>query len=687
MSLDLARDQLLRLLRRWRRARAGAASLTLAAAAAFGWALAARLPLAGALALAAGAGLGALVWVFRGESVGLADIARHLDRSLPELEESAELILADPEALSPLERLQQVRVAERARSVEAVRLPRGPFVRAAAASAAISAASVLAVLLPPPGTGPARDASRPGRPPILGDANITVRPPLYTHLPLRSSGWELDVESGATVSWRVRVADAERVSLVRLPADTLRLRREGARWTAALGATTPAVYQLIAENAAGRASGPLHRLGVRPDQPPSLEFTQPVGRTTLDAGAPRRVRIAARASDDYGIAQTFLLVTVASGAGEQVKFRERRLPLEATSRDTGRSLALGSTLDLGALGMGPGDEAYLTAVARDARAPTAQEGRSETVIVAIADTGAAAVADFAGLPSLVRPAHLRGQRQIILDTERLLAERARITRDDFRTRAIAIGDDQRLLRLRYAELLGGETVGDAGDRSTADPGLSGESLTHEHDTEENATLLSPEVKLTLTAAVAQMWEAERSLRTFEPRAALPHELGALERLKEVQRAGRVYVRRTGAEPPALDLTRRLTGELKGAGASSETVAQEPAVTLPAARAALVALGRMQSGAGADASSRAALAAAVDEIAARAAAGSAAELGALRALRGVLDSLEAQGRCGGCLAIAARQLWALLPPAEASPAAPEPPGRVGQAYLDLLARER
>jgi hypothetical protein len=98
---------------------------------------------------------------------------------------------------------------------------------------------------------------------------------------------------------------------------------------------------------------------------------------------------------------------------------------------------------------------------------------------------------------------------------------------------------------------------------------------------------------------------------------------------------------------------------------------------------------MRDGIRPDPASRASLTAAIDEVAARAAAGSASDLDALRALREVTDSLDAAvpAGCGGCLAIAVGQLWALLPPAEPAPVARPPVGRVGRTYLDLQARER
>ena len=677
MSLDAGRARIHALVRRWTLMRAGGACLAIAASAALGWAFAGRVSAPAALAMSLAVAFGACFWLARGSGAGPVQVARHLDRSAPSLEESAELILADPERLAPLERLQQARIAERLERLAQVRIPITPLRRGAAVAGAIAAIALLSLLVPARAARPEHPAA--GREiasglPVLGGIEVTVRPPAYTGLPPRTGTPDLEVESGALVTWRAQ-ANAERVALVRLPADTSWLRRIGSRWTVELEAVTPAVYQLVAENAAGRSSGPLHRLGVRPDRPPLLALAHPTGRTTLESGAARRIDVSAHAWDDYGIAESFLLVTVASGAGEQVKFRERRLPLRTTTIDSTRSLTLRGTVDLAALGLEPGDEAYLTAVARDGRRPGPQEGRSETAIVAVADTSGAEQADFAGLPLLLRPAALRSQRQIILDTERLLRDRRRIGRDEFQSRSAAIGQDQHLLRLRYAELLGGETV-------------EGAELGHEHDTEENATLLSPEVKRGLTAAVDRMWKAEGQLGTFEPRAALPHEYAALERLKEIQRAGRTYVRRTGTEPPALDLSRRLSGELKGAGASTESLTRERRLTLPATRAALGELALMREGTEPDGGQGLnTLEAAFREIADRARGGTEEDVEALRALRSTIDSLRTPAPCGGCLASAERRLYALLPRAEPAPGVTPPVGRIGQAYLELLAGQR
>src|ERR1700754_1866846 len=59
------------------------------------------------------------LWVFPYWRITLSDAARYLDRQLPELEESCELLLRPVSELGPLERLQAARTVARLRSVKA----------------------------------------------------------------------------------------------------------------------------------------------------------------------------------------------------------------------------------------------------------------------------------------------------------------------------------------------------------------------------------------------------------------------------------------------------------------------------------------------------------------------------------------------------------------------------------------
>jgi hypothetical protein len=63
-------------------------------------------------------------------------------------------------------------------------------------------------------------------------------------------------------------------------------------------------------------------------------------------------------------------------------------------------------------------------------------------------------------------------------------------------------------------------------------------------------------------ALEQMWQSELHLRLYEPEKALPFENKALAYLKEAQQKARVYVKKTGFDPPPIkEKEKRLTGEL------------------------------------------------------------------------------------------------------------------------------
>jgi len=284
----------------------------------------------------------------------------------------------------------------------------------------------------------------------------------------------------------------------------------------------------------------------------------------------------------------------------------------------------------------------------------------------------------------VFPEYCRSQRQIIIDTERLLADRPRITQEEFRDRAQSIGIDQHLLRLRYGELVGDES--ETGDIAGVDE--SGAPQVHRHDMEENATLLAGSVKATLKAALAEMWEAELRLRTYDPQGALPYEYRALELLKQVQQAARVYVRRTGFEPAPLEPDRnRLAGELDGIASRARATERRPTDTLAAVRAGLAALAALNAGRGPRGPHARALEAAGREVARLAAEDPARHLATLGALRDLITSLDGGGApCGPCAERAERGLWAALP--APLPAAGAPQGGaagVARTYRELLER--
>jgi len=676
--------------RRWSAVAAFAAAI-LAAVGIGAGRMGAASPAALGVALAAAAlGFGFGIYRLKRRYVGARTAARHLDRAHPALGDSTGLLLADPAALPPLARLQRSRTARALAALE----PIAPLPDRTASRLLVGAGLLIvlaaALLLVPPAamtrvTQAIRRAGTRETAPVVLDVTVTVTPPAYTGKETAAQrGWELDVPEGSRVTWHIRLAGAAPgAAIVTTRADTIPLTGEDStRLAATMRAERSALYQLVLPRAGDDAA--YHRLGVRADAAPSVRITAPSEEhTTLAASDPLRVHVSALVDDDYGIADAHLVATLASGSGEAVRFRERDLAFTERAPHSraggGTALALGATLDLAALGLGPGDQLYFYVVARDNRTPSPNEGRSETVFIELPDTARAPRAEFAGLATRLPTTYLRSQRQIILDTERLLREGARLSHADFAARSNDIGADQSALRTRYGELTGAES-----ESGTEGEAASAAALTHQHDAAENATLLPDTVKTTLTRAVAAMWEAERRLRTAEAAAALPFEHRALDALKLAQQATRAYVQRVGFEPPPLEPGRtRLTGNLSTVRDRERTVTTPDTLPLPDTRAALAAIRSAAGGRTPRFGGVAALEAAGRELARRAG-DEPALLPTLGALRRLATAWAGGRACPGCAADAERGLWRALPPAAPGLSSGEgPASEAARRYFERL----
>jgi DNA-binding transcriptional ArsR family regulator len=632
----------------------------------------------------AGLGIG-LALVRRRRRVDALAIARHLNRVVTALEESADLLVLPEAGLTPLERLQRTRVERTLRGlVEVPPLPQRAL-RLAGAYAITASLLAAGLLQGRPagarsGTPTSTSSSAPApRPPRVADVQVSVRPPAYTRRPVRRyHTWDLDAEQGARVTWRLRTdRPVTGVFLLTVQGDTIRGRARGSgEYEATLEAEHAVLYQAVLRDGNAMVASDFHRLAVIPDAPPTLTVVRPEPRTEIAFGAPLAVPLEVLAADDYGVADARIVATVTTGSGEGVKFRERVLEFDTrTPRRQAHGLLLRASLDLGLLGMRPGDELYFHVAAHDTRAPRANETRSETYFISLTDTARVLVADWSGLGVHGVPEYLRSQRQIIIDTERLLGEAAQLATAEFRSRSNNIGIDQHLLRERYGELVGEETV-EAGPEPT---------IEHEHDIEENATLLAQSVKSKLQAALAQMWDAELRLRTGDPRAALPYEYRALELLKQAQEFARAYVLRVGFEPPPLEPDRtRLTGTLTAIGNPSRTRAVTLSPTLPALRAGLDIVRRLRSGGPRRDGDVGALEQAGREVGRLAIDQPSRHLETLRELRLLIASVDSGGTvCSVCLLRVERGIWRALPAPEPAQAGRRSDAGLARRYFELL----
>jgi hypothetical protein len=74
---------------------------------------------------------------------------------------------------------------------------------------------------------------------------------------------------------------------------------------------------------------------------------------------------------------------------------------------------------------------------------------------------------------------------------------------------------------------------------------------------------------------------------YEPKKSLPFQYRILALLKEISQDSRVYVHRTGFDPPPIKEEKRLTGELEEVMNTTERVQADPTTSYPAIQATLI----------------------------------------------------------------------------------------------------
>jgi len=509
------------------------------------------------------------------------DFSRYVNNKYPELEESADLLLENPAELSMLQKLQLAKIENR---ISTISPPKEPFNRLYIGLAILFAALLMSFAITKIPeikevyqSNPSNRTSAPlikeNIPAEISDFSATIIPPAYTEKPERKQKqFSIKAETGAKINWKIETNIAikklkiifnDKQSILVKPQNTNRTS-----WFFSKNIEKSGFYQLELD---GKKSD-LYQLEAIPDLPATIKITQPKQHTTIDVGQPQKFTLNAVLTDDYGINDAFISATMATGKGEGVSFTEKKLSFN-TSFSNQKNISLSKQIDLKTLGMKPGDELYFFIKAMDNHG---QSSRSDVYFVSIVDT--TELMSMAGMTNGVNlvPEYFRSQRQIIIDTEKLLKEQSTLSADVFKTRSNELGIDQKLLRLRYGQFLGEEneteiggdhddheehTEGKGGQEKFGDVSAIMDKYAHKHDIAEDATFFEPEMKAQLKAVLTEMWNSELRLRTYKPQEALPYEYKALRLLKDLQQKSRAYVAKTTVKTASLKPEKRLSGEL------------------------------------------------------------------------------------------------------------------------------
>ncbi|MBW3466790.1 hypothetical protein [Arthrospiribacter ruber] len=197
---------------------------------------------------------------------------------------------------------------------------------------------------------------------------------------------------------------------------------------------------------------------------------------------PQTRNLSASISDDFKVRQVYIVATLARGTGENVKFRENRI--ELPKRDF-KEETLQHTLDLESMDFQPGDELYYYWLAIDNKRPEPNISKSDTYFIQFVDSTGLNDSQLEAMAIHVLPDYFRSQRQIIIDTEKLLEEKRNLTQREFDGQSNELGYEQKLLRMRYGQYLGEEFESNApgGSLNSAEGKSILESFIHNHDHE------------------------------------------------------------------------------------------------------------------------------------------------------------------------------------------------------------
>lgn len=518
--------------------------------------------------------------------VQVTAISRYLDAKYPILEESSALFLKPQTELTLLERLQLEKIGQYlpiSKSFDSIWRKIGLnfmiLLCSIGLSFLISQLPVSWVQQTIQATTSPTLKIKENIPAQLETFKVTITPPAYTGKEERTQKQlSIRAEVNAKVNWKFETNKAlKSLKMVFNEKESYQLKplnEDSTEWAFNKNINQSGFYQLVLD---GQKSD-LYQLEVIPDLPVQIKIVQPKPRTIIDIGQPQKLNLHITLTDDYGVKDAFVSVTMASGKGEGVSFTEKKLALN-TRFNNQKQVNIQQLVELKTLGMKPGDELYFFVQALDNHG---QMSRSDVYFVSIIDpTELMSMAGMTNGIDLV-PEYFRSQRQIIIDTEKLLKEQPSLSVAEFKNRSNALGIDQKLLRLRYGKFLGEESETEIGGDHDHDDGHDHEGegaaeekfgdvqaimdkYAHKHDIAEDATFFEPELKAQLKTVLTEMWKSELQLRTYKPESALPFEYKALRLLKDLQQKSRAYVAKTTIKTPALKPEKRLSGELNKIG--------------------------------------------------------------------------------------------------------------------------
>jgi len=575
-------------------------------------------------------------------------ISSYLDTKLDTLEYSTGLFLLQPNRLSSLAKLQQAKIiVPLDNAIKNIRPPVA-LLKAGIIGSVIIGLGLLGKRLGgvqalqsnqlpaieeqiiPFHTNDSIDTK--GMTPQLIDQKVIIRHPAYTGLAtLKTSVMDIKAIEGAEVIWQLQF-DQEIKSVIMQSTDNdYPMSLDEEIYSKRIALRNSGFYSFKFEAIDGTVyTSDLYSIEVVKDEEPTIQIKDLEPFSSFEVQDEKRIQWNTNIIDDYGITEAHIIATVSKGSGESVKFREEQLAFDTALTKGEKQVSLSKNIDLDLLQLEPGDELYFYIEAIDNKRPKPNVARSDTYFATVNDTASYGfgVEGTLGVDRLAD--YFRSQRQLIIDTEKLISERKVLAEKEFKFQSNELGFDQKSLRLKYGAFMGEESEEVAVAEPEGDVDHEGDTdhddedplaaYTHDHDGDnehnlvadetkkkeesknplqefihdhgdpESATLFEESLKVKLLKALSEMWDAELYLRLYEPEKSLPYQYKALQYIQEIKNSARIYVHRIGFDPPPIKEDKRLSGKLDEVSGyrKKDNITEEEQV--PAIKQAIVRLG-------------------------------------------------------------------------------------------------
>jgi len=577
----------------------------------------------------------------------LTTSSSYIDNHLENLEYSTSLLLKPSENLSSLAMLQQQKVVKRLSDEISKISPPNNIIK----SSIVATASILIGFLAYQfnlsdyftteqspinkedviSFQPTDSTNLQAEIPKLINQSLTIYYPNYTNLPAsKSSKMDVSAVEGSRISWELEFSDTLKTVSIENMENSYVMELKDGKYTFNLSLTNSSFYNFKFSDKNGNTYfSDLYALEVTKDEAPIVDIKGIEQFTQFEFTDDKTVQFNSEITDDYGLKEAYIVATVSKGSGESVKFREEQLSFDTNLKRGSKSQNLSKKISLDAMKMEPGDELYFYILASDLKSPNPNISRSETYFVAIKDTTTNTFGVEGTLGVDRMPDYFRSQRQLIIDTEKLIKQRGQLSKKDFNFTSNELGFDQKALRIKYGEFMGEEQAEEEGivtqdnleefeaenenhdeegeedllaaythdhdgsnehnlvdEKKEAESKNPLEAFAHSHDDAEMATLFEESLRSKLLKALGEMWDSELYLRLYDPEKSLPYQYRALSLLQDIKNSARIYVHRIGFDPPPIKEDARLSGKLDQITSFRKNETLEKEKEFPAIRTAI-----------------------------------------------------------------------------------------------------